>query len=47
VLKFYGLLVFYLPAIFLFAIVYGIYKWYDMDYKSQQKKIINKLKGDR
>ncbi len=47
VLKFYGLLVFYLPAIIIFVGFYGIYKWYDVDYKIQQKQIINKLKGDK
>ena len=47
VLKYYGLLAFYLPAVFLFAVGYGIYKWYNVDYKIQQKQIINKLKGDK
>tara|TARA_E500000178_G_C16707943_1_gene611353 strand:- start:376 stop:630 length:255 start_codon:yes stop_codon:yes gene_type:complete len=46
ILHYYDLIEFYLPVTMLLLVLLGIYKWYSIEWDMEQKKIVDKLKGN-
>jgi Ca2+/Na+ antiporter len=47
VLSYYDRMEFYLPISILLICLISLYGWYSMEYEWEQKKIVDKLKGNR
>lgn len=47
VLSYYDRMEFYLPTSILLICLISLYGWYSMEYEWEQKKIVDKLKGNR